>query len=643
MSGSEEAREYAEANEWDFSDDNLSGDYSSQKLKEREEWLESILNPVAELLLEPLHGAAIRNLEVNFEDPNIAKHSNAVLSRITSQQHQRLLLEIRTVNVTGSGALGNWATVTEVISRAENLEEIHWDSCKAITPEIVSTLDSRNGSVKLHYAPSFDGWDSYESNFISVRAVGQEPQHESRSEARESIIGSTSLSSIKANVIYGGQTNIKDMNLMSRTLTSCPNLRELELNFRHRGCVFGGVTPYAFDFTIAGPIPPLEVVKLEHYHFGADLDGKDAYTAGNIDRERTFLRWPWNMIPYPILEYIPEYYIQEWDGVISLNYAPETHHLTNFDAWLSRMDWSHVHTLDLSYSSPSTPETMARLGKATTGLTTASFRSVEHYLEFLNSRDQGLESLHLCGIDVKPIDPLIEALHRHRATLKTMEIHWHAPHCAKRDRPGIHIDTSYLYPLSRAFSSSSAFEPLASSFESDDLALEILASLSTSTELRLHIDDSSKPKPSPRKQEQIDQFWKVWKAWDQRAEARLQDDITTSYLDKITVHPYDAFEEARVESMLAAKAVCDLFETLRAVRKGGEPLERLIVYMGPWDKLDSGPKATGFVARVWKAEIDPKGVARCAGGDYASTKTYGKIVWKDKSWAEAVDEWIMGV
>ena len=62
-----------------------------------------------------------------------------------------------------------------------------------------------------------------------MQAIGDEPYHERRTRERQVILGSKVLYSLKAEIEYGANSNLEDLELVFRVLGSCPNLRELDL------------------------------------------------------------------------------------------------------------------------------------------------------------------------------------------------------------------------------------------------------------------------------------------------------------------------------------------------------------------------------------------------------------------------------
>ena len=146
---------------------------------------------------------------------------------------------------------------------------------KPFPSRILTALELKQPSSRLHYTASFINWDPYDENVPFAQPVGQEPNHQTRAKARESIIGSTALHSLKAAVKYGGCPNLDDLDLVFRVLGSCPNLKKLDLSINWEGCVVSGGTPYAFDFVSQPDIkfPPLESLILNGYHLNEQSDG----------------------------------------------------------------------------------------------------------------------------------------------------------------------------------------------------------------------------------------------------------------------------------------------------------------------------------------------------------------------------------
>lgn len=127
--------------------------------------------------------------------------------------------------MTGYPSLWNWTLLADVFEQLVGVQNVDWDSEKAIPKDILTTLEERNPSSKLHYTLSFLNWDPYDHRVSGPRPSGYEPNHQNRSDAREAIVELKVLYALKASVRYGGCPSLRDMDLIFHILSSCTNLR----------------------------------------------------------------------------------------------------------------------------------------------------------------------------------------------------------------------------------------------------------------------------------------------------------------------------------------------------------------------------------------------------------------------------------
>lgn len=175
-------------------------------------------------------------LEIDYSDKEHVKYSNALLEVLLDPRAPTNI--VRELSVTGFPSLGNWTSLTEIFERISDLQDVYWAGEKAIPKQIVTALEEKNPSCRLHYTLSFINWDRFAEGYIPIQAIGEEPHHESRGLERESIVGSENLYALKTTVEYGGMPNLEDLDLVFRILVSCQKMKELDLSINREGCEF---------------------------------------------------------------------------------------------------------------------------------------------------------------------------------------------------------------------------------------------------------------------------------------------------------------------------------------------------------------------------------------------------------------------
>jgi hypothetical protein len=166
-------------------------------------------------------------LDIDYSDPEKASTTNALLNALLSPLAPPNI--VRQISVTGYPSLGNWTLVAEGFEHFSRLQDVYWEGEKAITKRILIALEEKNPSCRLRYTPSFSYWDPYDEDVPPVQVISDEPHHERRAREREVILGSKVLYSLKAEIEYGANSNLEDLELVFRVLGSCPNLKELDL------------------------------------------------------------------------------------------------------------------------------------------------------------------------------------------------------------------------------------------------------------------------------------------------------------------------------------------------------------------------------------------------------------------------------
>lgn len=374
--------------------------------------------------------------EIDFTGEETAAQSNALLQYLADAAAPRGV--VREVSVTGYPSLGNWTLLAEVFEQLFDLQKVHWYAEKAISKDILDALEKNSRSCHLHYTLSYSNYDPYNDDIPLIRPIGQEPDHESRADAREAIIGSKALYSLKAAVSYGGLPNMRDMDLVFRILAGCPNIKGLDLSIRRSGCKMSGGQPYTFDF-MSNPdvkFSPLEVLTISGYRFDAASNDGRAWDYSRYDRwkenERRRKIWPFGLLPNLLMEGINEI----WDSYDSMIIRAqdkrreeerrkiEPDGVTNLDRWLQAMNWSHLHTLNIDEP---TAETLKKLSGNLPNLTHLTFHyphSHHDAIDFIANATRPLQSLSIQDMSVCSLQLVVDAITEHHSeALVNLSIH----------------------------------------------------------------------------------------------------------------------------------------------------------------------------------------------------------------------------
>jgi hypothetical protein len=378
----------------------------------------------------------ISHIKIDYTEEQTAAKSNTLLRYLADSAAPRNA--VREVSVTGYPSLGNWTLLAEVFERILDLEKVYWDADKAISKGILDSLEKNSPSCRLYYTLSYSNYDPYDERSSPIRPVGQEPDQESRSDAREAIMKSKALYSLRAAVSYGSLPNKRDMGLVFLLLEGCPNLKELDLSIEHFGCVMSGGQPCTFDF-MSNPnvrFPPLEVLTISGYNFdtpsndGRDWDYREHESwKGQERRPKT---WPLSLLPNLVMMGINEMW-SSYDFMIiraqnkqlqEERRKVEPDGVTNLDRWLRAMDWSHLHTL--SVENP-TAETLTKLSGNLPNLTSLMFiYPYSHHtaIDFIGNAARSLQSITLQDMSVCSLQLVVDAItKRHSEALVHLSFH----------------------------------------------------------------------------------------------------------------------------------------------------------------------------------------------------------------------------
>ena len=270
--------------------------------------------------------------------------------------------------------LADLGGMEELISKAllgfTNLKKVHWKGRKAIPKDILTLLEQSHPSCQLYYDHPY---------------------------ADEAVIGHSSLRSLRKKIEYEDRFNPKDLATTHKILTSCPNIKELDIALKLADC--GDMNtesqPRYFDFETKTParFPPLEVLRLQGYSLEgdpkADLSQEgEAYFHRRFKDENGKYQSSWKT-EEPIR---PDPWIPSGEE----DNDNLTKDRTNLDDWKEVMDWSQLHTLELHR--PTRRILRALGGDFLPVLKEISLRggSVGHaigYLDFIKKQSAPLESI----------------------------------------------------------------------------------------------------------------------------------------------------------------------------------------------------------------------------------------------------------
>ncbi|CZR69403.1 uncharacterized protein PAC_19303 [Phialocephala subalpina] len=260
------------------------------------------------------------------------------------------------VTIKGREWYGLLPLVEHCFGKLGGLETVKWEMREPITEPILRALEERNPRVKIYYE-----FTSLKQGMGSYMDSGP----------TWALANSSSLYSLTAHLDYGYHENYEGMDFLFAALSNASNLRELDIDIGNYGC----------ESSIATPA------------------------------------WAWRRKKED-WDVLWEEYMQKDDDE---NPPPRPARLeddgrTNLDAWLEVMDWSKLHTLELSYPSNITLQKLK--GDTLPSLTNLSLSINDGYrnaqpnevLSFINSTAQPLRSLSVQEQHMIVGDPLLEML-----------------------------------------------------------------------------------------------------------------------------------------------------------------------------------------------------------------------------------------
>jgi hypothetical protein len=394
-----------------------------------------------------------QQLKLEYEDTPQSKKSEAFLQVLEN-------LELSTESTWDADIKGscdyraNMTLLSNVLHRLPSLTSLHWRNEKLIPVEITRFLEADQPRCRLYYTMPLWSLRREETQDLTIEDRSQQSKvlevvdaaKVTRGLARELILNSTILHSLKVEVINGGRQPAPwKMDLILRILTTCPNIKELDITVKRAGgcVVFHNSDPYAFDFTSSnGTIAPLESLAVDGYRFQSKANGQDWKEWEANHPEGYILKMPWKYMPDSIINYIGYPKIQSLGGLESFVLKRGTSALkpgtkTNLDIWLERMDWTHLHTFKITDPCSAT---LVKLERDTL----PSLRNVEfsgynsgHHaiLDFLGNISASLESIHFDGVSFCSMSEVVNTVVKHHgSSLRTLVLkHW---------TPGDHYHTA---------------------------------------------------------------------------------------------------------------------------------------------------------------------------------------------------------
>jgi hypothetical protein len=351
------------------------------------------------------------------------------------------------------------------------------------------------------------------------------------------------------------------MSFVLSILSSCPNIRSLSLTITYVGDDFGGFTPNAFDFLshLEVRFPPLEILKLSDYAFDERSDGGDEWSYNDGHDWRAIIsEWLWNSadddddFPRPVRP--------EWDN------------RTNLDAWKDAMDFSHIHTLELTRQSFTTQALKGLNASVLPSLKHLSLRhghsdSLDAIIDFLTTTANSLETLNFHNTPSQLADPdtLFEVItSSHSSTLKSFYM--------------TSTDSTYHLAIPQLSYLLSHWTELSSRQTLKFETFTPLLLASNLSNLTIHF-----PSPDP-----------------------LYSTYQNQYVDKFNLEKVVAeqLDPVRTKAYLE-----ELYSWIRS-RKAGNAMEMMEVYVGDWENREYTGLGARYRGRVekWECFVEKEGV-----------------------------------
>lgn len=512
-------------------------------------------------------------LEVDFSDPSSASKTIDTLMSVRAHGPR---FYIREISVTGYPSLGDWTLLENVFAQLKNIEAVHWQAWKAIPPKIVRYIEQKSPSTRLHYTPRFTHKDPYDSSlepepdwdpYDNPRDTNYELREERDRQHKldlKSIVNSTCLYALKANIEYNSDDNFDDLELVFDAISNAPNLRELDLHFSTTGCITGH-SPYAFDFLLRPLVrfPPLEVLRLTSYGLDEGSDG------GYV--------WGWKDFP----EDPRRSWNYETDGLPSVPRRSGDDGRSNLDAWLEIMDWTNLHTLEITNPSPTTLKRLR--GNVLPSLKHLALKGgsrsgnsdlAKATMSFIMETVQPLESLRLQPLEAFSLGALGDAPLQYKtelwsSLLSLASLNTNIWRGLKRFSLGNKENTAFIdqRAISTFLLKASKLEhldlniPRPSTGDWDHSNYSYLLSSTTVSQLTLRFLTPDA------------HFAQIYDNDTIREEYRAVEKATNLFTPELDI----------IDPLVNTETVLQLFKGLRSEKQGGV-LKKLEVYVGNWDK-----------------------------------------------------------
>jgi hypothetical protein len=207
------------------------------------------------------------------------------------------------------------------------------------------------------------------------------------------------------------------LGLVWQLLTTCPNIRELDLTIGWSGSEVGAGQPHSFDFSSNrdARFPPLEVLKLNGYDLESTNNKEwvkvpEHQNAFSEDKTKNY-EYFWQLI------------------LLKIEQESKKSHRMNIEQWLDAMDWSKIHTLHLSDASPkvlqllSEPPLPSLKHMFLSGTYRDQPKETAAYEGFLNSITSPLESIAFRNLPHLNPGNLINIINTHHSpALKNLKL-----------------------------------------------------------------------------------------------------------------------------------------------------------------------------------------------------------------------------
>ncbi|KAF2718502.1 hypothetical protein K431DRAFT_296908 [Polychaeton citri CBS 116435] len=336
---------------------------------------------------------------------------------------------INMVTIKGYSSLVNFTAVEKLISRCpEQIADLEWDLDKPLTRKLLDAIEKAQPDLRLHYTLALSYWDWYNHEVPPI-LDGTKWQHTQRVKARKRILGSKNLYSVKGEISYGSKSNYEDLSFVHEVLRTCPNVRKFDIKIMWGGGCVVLHNPWAFNFSKdRGKFPPLEVLKLNGYDLSSDVKGEKEWVKAPV-HERDFAWGPLALLPEFAISYLYDTaqhivlsdrlpffdtvaYQRATDAASGEQHRlQQLHEPSNLNAWIERMDFSNLKTLELNKITAKVLERLAPVLKSVEHLSLSGRGSVtgQALPEFLRRISRPLVSI-MFDLDICEYDDLVTAL-----------------------------------------------------------------------------------------------------------------------------------------------------------------------------------------------------------------------------------------